>query len=480
MLFNSLDFCIFFPVVTALYFLLPHKWRWLLLLLASCLFYMAFIPAYLLILIFTILIDYAAGIWIENAEGNQKKQFLVLSIVANVGVLAFFKYYNFFIFNINEAFSSQIPLLKILLPIGLSFHTFQAMSYTIEVYRGKQKAERHLGIYALYVMYYPQLVAGPIERPQNILPQFYKEQHFDYDRVTSGLKLMAWGLFKKMAIADRLAMFVDTAYSDVNSFHNVSLVQVAIFFAFQIYCDFSGYSDIAVGASRVMGIELMQNFRQPYFATSISDFWKRWHISLSSWLNDYLYMPIVFALRDYEKWAVIAGLIITFCISGLWHGAAWHYILFGFFYGIALSLLLLTTKLRKKVAKKVPTKLYDALSILITFAFTCLMDIFFRAKDVPQAFLFIQNMFVGWSDIAQKGIDLPLFTMGIPRIQLFIAIVGIFILLGVDILKTHFSITDLLKKMPIAMRYSLYWAFLILFYTMGLFGTKSTFIYFQF
>ncbi|MGZ8544327.1 MAG: MBOAT family O-acyltransferase, partial [Flavisolibacter sp.] len=210
MLFNSIEFLFFFPIVTILYFVLPHKWRWLHLLIASCVFYMAFIPIYLLILFFTIIIDYIAGIMIENATGRRRKNYLIMSIVANVGVLAVFKYYNFFIENINQLFhswnitTSNVPYLDIILPIGLSFHTFQAMSYTIEVYRGKYKAEKHFGIYALYVMFYPQLVAGPIERPQNVLPQFHEKKFFNYDNVTDGLKLMMWGMFKKVVIADRL------------------------------------------------------------------------------------------------------------------------------------------------------------------------------------------------------------------------------------------------------------------------------------
>ncbi len=473
MLFNSLEFCLFFPFVTAFYFLLPHKWRWLLLLLASCGFYMAFIPAYLAILLFTILIDYAAGIGIEKAEGRQKKALLVLSIAANLGVLAFFKYYNFFIFNLNEAFSAHFSLLNIILPIGLSFHTFQAMSYTIEVYKGRQKAEKHLGIYALYVMYYPQLVAGPIERPQNIFPQLYKKQTFDYERVVSGLRLMAWGLFKKIAIADRLAMFVDTAYSNVHAFQNVSLVVAAVFFSFQIYCDFSGYSDIAVGVSRVIGINLMQNFRQPYFATSLSEFWRRWHISLSTWFRDYVYIPLGGNTKG-------GNLLIVFLLSGFWHGANWTFIIWGLIHGIGVLVSRRFPQMRADFRRYLPTQFsifnfQFSIFFFITFAW-----IFFRAKTLTEALLFIQNMGTGWADIAKKGVDLQLFTLGISPIQLGLALVGIFILLLVDACKSHFSITAFLQKMPIFLRYSLYWTFLILLYTMGMFGTKSAFIYFQF
>ena len=283
MLFNSIEFVIFFILVTSLYFILPHKYRWFLLLVASCYFYMAFVPVYILILFFTIVIDYFAGIWIEEAQGKKKKQFLVLSLVANIGVLAVFKYYNFLNDNLTfllhgADWENPIPYLSILLPIGLSFHTFQAMSYTIEVYRGHQKAERHFGIYSLYVMFYPQLVAGPIERPQNLLFQFRTEHKFDYERVVSGLRLMLWGFFKKLVIADRLAIYVNAAYGNPDEHTGLTLAVATMFFAFQIYCDFSGYSDIAIGAARVMGYDLMKNFNRPYLSASISEFWSRWPI----------------------------------------------------------------------------------------------------------------------------------------------------------------------------------------------------------
>jgi D-alanyl-lipoteichoic acid acyltransferase DltB (MBOAT superfamily) len=259
---------------------------------------MAFIPVYILILFGTIIIDYFAGIFIERVKQKQKRAFLVLSLVANIGALCVFKYYNFFIGNMEDFFSvihihANLPLLTILLPIGLSFHTFQAMSYTIEVYRGNQKAEKHFGIYALYVMFFPQLVAGPIERPQNLLHQFKEEHFFDYARIVSGLRLMGWGLFKKVVVADRLAVVVDKVYANPGSFNSISLLIAVIFYAFQIFCDFSGYSDIAVGSARVLGINLMQNFNNPFLSKSVTEFWRRWHISLSTWLKDYLYTSLV-------------------------------------------------------------------------------------------------------------------------------------------------------------------------------------------
>jgi alginate O-acetyltransferase complex protein AlgI len=250
MLFNSLEFLFFFPIVTLLYFILPHKFRWLLLLIASCIFYMSFIPVYILILFITIIIDYYAGIWIEDTEPKNKKKYLVISIISTCLVLFIFKYFNFFntnfaavanFFNLNY----PVPMMNIILPIGLSFHTFQSLSYVIEVYRGNQKAERNFGIYSLYVMFYPQLVAGPIERPQNLLYQFHAKHEFNYRDVTDGLKLMAWGMFKKVVIADRLAIVVNQVYDNPTEYTGLSLLIATVFFSFQIYCDFSGYSDIA-------------------------------------------------------------------------------------------------------------------------------------------------------------------------------------------------------------------------------------------
>jgi len=299
MLFNSLEFLIFFPVVTLLYFLLPHRHRWWMLLAASCGFYMMFIPKYIIILAVTIIIDYVAGILAEKPDlsPHKRKSILTISILSTCLVLFIFKYFNFF--NTNFAhlaallhWNYPIAALKLALPIGLSFHTFQSLSYVIEVYCGRQKAEHHFGIYSLYVMFYPQLVAGPIERPQNLLHQFYAKHAFDYQRVTDGLKLMVWGLFKKVVIADRLAIAVNTVYNDPHSFTGIPLIIATAFFAFQIYCDFSGYSDIAIGAAQVMGFRLMDNFNRPYFAKSIPEFWKRWHISLSTWFRDYLYIPL--------------------------------------------------------------------------------------------------------------------------------------------------------------------------------------------
>lgn len=340
MLFNSLHFIIFFLLVTPAYFLLAHQHRWKLVLAASCYFYMVFMPVYILILGFTIVVDYFVGIYLARiTDPIKKKRLLIVSLFVNIGVLAVFKYYNFVNENLSAmlnaaGYENHIPNLSILLPIGLSFHTFQAMSYTIEVYRGNHPPEKHFGIYALYVMYYPQLVAGPIERPQNVLWQFHKPQVFEYKRITDGLKLMTWGFFKKVVIADRIAPLVDHVYNSPESFYGISLIVATILFAFQIYADFSGYSDIAIGASAVMGIQLMTNFRQPYFSLSVTEFWKRWHISLSTWFRDYLYIPL--GGNRNGKSRHLFNLMITFLISGIWHGANWTFVAWGALHGIFL------------------------------------------------------------------------------------------------------------------------------------------------
>lgn len=400
MLFNSFHFVFFFIVVTTVYFSIPYTKRWMWLLAASCYFYMAFIPIYILILAFTIIIDYAAGIYIERSEGRRRKLYLIASLVANIGTLCFFKYFNFFNDNLSAVlgvFDQKNPInnLSILLPIGLSFHTFQAMSYTIEVYRGNQKAEKHLGIYALYVMFYPQLVAGPIERPQNLLYQFRQKHDFDSSRVFSGLKQMLWGVFKKVVVADRLAIFVDNAYDYHSQQSGVALALATVFFSFQIYCDFSGYSDIALGSAKVMGFDLMKNFNRPNFSRSTAEFWKRWHISLSTWFKDYLYFPLggnrVAVPRRY------VNLMIVFLISGFWHGANWTYVVWGGINGLFLVFGLLFKKQSAAFWKftgiqRFPA-FYTALHIGITFLLISFSRVFFRSQSLDQAFAIIKKIF---------------------------------------------------------------------------------------
>lgn len=485
MLFNSFEFLVFFILVTAGYFLLPHKFRWLFLLLASCVFYMFFVPVYILILFFTIVIDYFAGIWIEQAATLRKrKSLLTLSIVANVGVLAVFKYYNFFIDNIQDiavifGHTIHLPLLTILLPIGLSFHTFQAMSYTIEVYRGNQKAERHFGIYALYVMFYPQLVAGPIERPQHIIHQFREKHTFDYDRVASGLRLMLWGLLKKVLIADRLSVVVEEVYAHHSSYGGMAVIIATVFFAVQIYCDFSGYSDMAVGAARVMGFNLMRNFNTPYFAKSISDFWRRWHISLTSWFRDYVYIPLGGSRVKKYRWYF--NLLVIFLLSGLWHGANWTYIAWGGSLGFALIAEAATREERIKLKGYLPMWIFNSLAHLFTLTFIGLTWILFRADSLTHAGQLMHSVFSikeGYCSLVQQNLTGAAY-MGQPLWRLLACFSLIASLFLIEAAHKKWNLIVCLDQMQLGWRWTVYYALIILVLLFGAFTTQE-FIYFQF
>ena len=397
MSFNSLQFLLFFPIVVLWYFQLNPRHRWKLLLGASCLFYMAFKPSYLLILFFTIGIDYLAGIYIEQSTGSKRKLLLALSIFANLGVLVVFKYYSFIETNFNLLFTflhhaAPLPVLDIILPIGLSFHTFQAMSYTIEVYRGNQPAEKNLGIYALYVMFFPQLVAGPIERPQNLIHQFYEIHVWDFERIKAGLTRMAFGFFKKVVVADRLAVLVSDSYTHVEQHNGLSILLSTLAFTFQIYFDFSAYTDIALGAAQVMGFKLMENFRNPYSATRIAEFWHRWHISLSSWFRDYLYIPLGGNRVTAWRWAF--NIMLVFMLSGLWHGASWKYVVWGSIHGIYMISALIKDQLFIRAGLKASKGIItETINRVITFALVAFAWIFFRANNFSEALIAIDKIF---------------------------------------------------------------------------------------
>ncbi|MEO6838346.1 MAG: MBOAT family O-acyltransferase [Ginsengibacter sp.] len=359
---------------------------------------MFFIPVYIFILIITILIDYTAGIYIEKTKGKKRKNWLILSIISTCLVLFVFKYFNFFNTNFREAatlfhLNYPIAFINIILPVGLSFHTFQSLSYVIEVYRGHQKAEKHFGIYSLYVMFYPQLVAGPIERPQNMLHQFYEKHEFSYTNMTEGLKLMLWGFFKKVVVADRLSIYVNAVYNNPEHHTGTSLALATVFFAFQIYFDFSGYSDIAIGSARTMGFKLMTNFNRPYFSKSIAEFWKRWHISLSTWFRDYLYISMGGNRVSKPRW--LFNLFVTFVVSGFWHGANWTYVFWGAFNGGYLIVPHLFNVSRKKFFSN--SRLIrisrTITQVGITFLLTCFAWIFFRANSISDSFEIIHRIF---------------------------------------------------------------------------------------
>jgi alginate O-acetyltransferase complex protein AlgI len=477
MLFNSFEFLLFFPIVSLLYFVIPHKYRWALLLAASCFFYSFFKWEYIFILVFTIIIDYYAGIWIGQTEGKKRKWALAISIIANLGVLIVFKYYYFILDNVNRV-AYKIngahfdALYDIILPIGLSFHTFQAMSYTIEVYRGNQAVERNFGVYALYVMFYPQLVAGPIERPQNVLHQFYEKHSFEINRVKSGLRLMLWGMFKKVVIADNLSVFVNSVYDHPSNYTGLPLLIATLFFAVQIYCDFSGYSDIALGSARVMGFNLMQNFERPYYAKSISEFWKRWHISLSTWFRDYLYIPLggnrVPTFRRYFN------LFFVFLMSGLWHGPSWNFVIWGALHGVYLIFGQLTANFQDKIFGifKSP-KFKSIINRAITIVLVVFAWIFFRAKTFADAKYIIKNIFAKSSHNITETIKL----IGVQ--ELIVIIVGILILEIVQWMQNTKQMGNWVEKLPKFQRWSIYYFFVFFIILYGFFG-EVQFIYFQF
>ena len=442
---------------------------------------MFFKAVYILILFFTIIIDYFAGILLENEKDPQKKRWwLIMSLIANIGVLAVFKYYNFLNSNISGLYTlaghhNPIPYLSILLPIGLSFHTFQAMSYTIEVYRGNQKAERHFGIYSLYVMFYPQLVAGPIERPQNMLHQFHEKHYFDYGRTVQGLRLILWGMFKKVVIADRLSPFVDLVYDHPHNYHGFQVILATIFFTFQIFCDFSGYSDIALGTAEVMGFKLMVNFNKPYFSKSISEFWKRWHISLSTWFRDYLYISLggnrVSKNRSYFNQMVV------FMVSGLWHGANWTYVVWGTLHGGYLIVGRMTQKSRDKITTSIglakTSLLNKTIEVSTTFALVAFAWIFFRANSISNAIILVKNGL----HISHAQIGIYMLGKDLYNFKLCFIFIGI--METIHFLLRKGDLNYLLNKQNTAVRWIAYSLIILLIINFGAFGDHQ-FIYFQF
>ncbi len=466
MLFNSVQFVFFFVVVSILYYTLRHRGRIWMLLLASCYFYMAFKPVYILILGVTILVDYYAGFLIDRAEGSKRKMWLAVSLVANVGFLAAFKYFNFINQNLTYllglfGIDNSIPNYPLELPIGLSFHTFQAMSYTIEVYRRNQKPERDFVVYSLYVMFYPQLVAGPIERPQNLLHQFHTFFKYNFENIKQGLIRIAWGMFKKVVIADRLALLVDYAYDSPDGHSGQTLLLATLFYSFQIYCDFSGYSDIAIGCARLMGFKLMENFDVPYISKSISEFWRRWHISLSTWFKDYLYIPL--GGSRVGEWRHYLNYLIVFMISGLWHGASWTFVIWGSLHGAYLVLAMIR---KKYLNMELPSGFWtNKLQILITFSLVTLSWVFFRAKGISDAGVIFKRMF---DPAAYTGLISPLNTT-----ELLFSFGLIFLLMWKELYHKHIDTS----RTP-----SFYLKFIVLLVACYLFGvfTTNQFIYFQF
>jgi alginate O-acetyltransferase complex protein AlgI len=479
MLFNSLEFAVFFPVVVAAFFMIPRSMKVPWLLLASCIFYMAFIPSYIFILFITIMIDYLAGMGIEKVDAKHRKPLLLVSILSTCFVLLIFKYLYFAInsvVSVSSLFGAHLspPTWNIILPIGLSFHTFQSLSYVIEVYRGNQRAEKNLIIYATYVMFFPQLVAGPIERPQNLLHQFREHHAFSYDNVTQGLKRMAYGFFKKVVIADRLALYVNDVYKSPKSANGAQLTIATVFFAYQIYCDFSGYSDIAIGAARVMGFHLMENFDSPYHSLSIGEFWHRWHISLSTWFKDYLYIPM--GGNRVGRQRHILNLMITFAVSGLWHGANWTYVIWGTLNGAYLVFGQLSKPYRDRIMAACGlvhgTIVRRSIQLGTTFALTCFAWIFFRAKSFTDAIYILSHMAVHWDlhHIATEQFYMRQFP---------VAVGSILLLELASILKgRQLNLAEVIQRsMPL--RWAVYASLIVVIILFGVYRSTQ-FIYFQF
>ncbi len=478
--FNSIQFLIFFPIVVTLYFSIPHKYRWAMLLAASYYFYMCWNAAYIILIIISTLIAYISGLWINKAKDHkQKKYALLFSLIINLGILFIFKYFNFFVNNLQKLFTHininmPLPYLNVLLPVGISFYTFQALSYSIDVYKGEKKTERHIGIFSLYVAFFPQLVSGPIERSTHLLPQFFEKHKIDYKRIKNGLLLMLWGFFKKLVIADRTAILVNQVYNHAHEYTGIPLITATIFFAFQVYCDFSGYSDIAIGAAETMGFDLIKNFNRPYFSKSITELWRRWHISLSTWIQDYLYTPLAIKFRHYGISGTIIALLISFSLIGLWHGAKWTFVIFGAFHGIIISIETLTRKIRKSISKAIPTWIFNPISVLTTFIIWCLSIIFFRANSLNDAVYIITHLL--------KSIELKTsgYNMGLGPTETLTAIFFISFLMGVEIFQAKGSIRTWIEKQPIWIRWTLYYGLIFCILIFGKIESSMEFVYFQF
>lgn len=493
MLFHSIDFLLFFPIVVILYFVIPKKIRMFWLLAASYYFYMCWNPVYSLLMLFSTIITYFSGLCISRATTQkQKKLFVAGSFVLNLAILFFYKYFQFAVDSIMAVLgvfniSLQPPKLNVLLPVGISFYTFQALSYTMDVYHEELPVEKNFFRYALFVSFFPQLVAGPIERSKNLLTQLEKPNSFSFENMRSGLLMMLWGFFQKLVIADRAAIFVDYVYNNFQGYVGYPLVIATLLFAIQIYCDFGGYSCIAIGAAQVLGIQLMQNFRQPYFATSIGDFWRRWHISLSTWFRDYLYFPM-----GGSRCGVVRrnwNLMVTFIVSGAWHGANWTYIIWGTLNGcfqiIERSLKNLPRRLQHLIhVEDCHRRSFSRrfLKTVTTFFLINLTWVFFRAETVADAMDILHRIFsVNNLWIFTDG---TLFRLGLDAIEFCTLIAAIAVLFVVDLShEKGLKLRETLYKQELWFRWLVYFAALFAVLILGIYGEQynaSAFVYFQF
>ncbi len=494
MLFNSIHFFVFFPVVVLLYFILPKKIRYIWLLFSSYYFYMSWNAKYAILIAISTGITWLSGLILGKVKSKIMKNLTVAaSMVSNLSILIFFKYFDFLLGNVNfileklnlEVISNQFD---VILPVGISFYTFQALSYTMDVYRGEVKEEKNILKYALFVSFFPQLVAGPIERSKHLISQIdqiEKIQVWNYERVTNGLTMMLWGLFLKMVIADRAAILVNQVFNQPYFYGTVELSVAAICFAVQIYCDFSGYSTIAIGAAKVMGFDLMENFDTPYFSKNIRVFWKRWHISLSTWFRDYVYIPL--GGNRCSRGRRYFNLFLTFLVSGLWHGASWTFVLWGGLHGGYQIIGDLLRPVKKKFYKltKMNTDVFSfrLSQVLITFLLTTFAWIFFRANSVSDAFLFIRRLFTKWNPWVL--FDQSIYRLGLDAIEINILFFAVCMLFAVDYIKYRkkLQFSEFLSVQNTWFRWAVIIAVILSILVFGIYGTEfdtSKFIYFDF
>ena len=484
MLFNSIDFAIFLPVVFFLYWFVVNKnlkFQNALIVFASYVFYGWWDWRFLSLIIFSTVVDYVVGQKLRTEQQPIKRKVLLwLSIIVNLGFLGFFKYYNFFLDNFLDAFTvlgAQIKAnsLNIILPVGISFYTFQTLSYTIDVYKKKLEPSRDFMSFSAFVCFFPQLVAGPIERATNLLPQFYKRRTFEYDKAVDGMRQILWGLFKKVVIADNCAVFANHAFNNSADLNGSTLVLGAIFFTFQIYGDFSGYSDIAIGTSRLFGFNLKQNFATPYFSRDIAEFWRRWHISLSTWFRDYLYIPLGGSRGGI--WQKVRNTFIIFIVSGFWHGANWTFIIWGALNAVYFLPLLLTKRNRNNLSVIAKGKLLPSFreffAMLTTFILTVFAWIFFRAESLNHAFIYIGGVFSKTALASLEFQNLEDFIITVITILFFL----VFEWFG---RRDKFAIEKLFLNTNRKYRFLIYYIILLVIIYFSIKGEEQEFIYFQF
>lgn len=485
MSFVSFGFFLFFCAVAIAYFLLPHRYRWIWLLAASYFFYMCFNPWYAVFLAVTTLTTYLAGLRIGS--GGRKKMWAVLCLIVNLGILLVFKYLNLFSEWYAQAaslfgFSFSAAHFDLLLPVGISFYTFQAVSYIIDVYRGDTKPQRHFGKYALFVSFFPQITSGPIGKSKEMLSQFDEVHSFDETQAKEGLLLMLWGYFQKMIVADRLGMLVDTVYRQPQKYYGLASLLAVVFYAFQIYCDFAGYSNISIGMAKVLGFRLPVNFNRPYFAKSIQDFWRRWHISLSTWFRDYLYIPL--GGNRCSAFRHCLNIVIVFTICGFWHGAAVGFLVWGLLHGVYQVIGLLTRNIRAsaraKLGIRADSSLYRVWQAAVTFLLTTFAWIFFRASTLADAATVIGSLFR--FNPAAFG-DGSVFQLGLSQPEMAVAVVGLLVVLAVDLLSRKRQLIRSILSFRTPARWAFYITAAMILVIFGVYGSQYSaqqFIYYQF